>query len=628
MTQRARDGRRIVLVAMPFGPAIFPALGLSQMKPLLERAGFGVTVRYATLQFAELLGYDDYERIAMANPTELAGDRVFAAALREDALGSTACEAVFRGPDDRLANAVRRALALAPAFIARVADAIVAESPQVGGFTSTFGQHAASLAAAKAIKARAPAVSIVFGGANCEGDMGAELVRRYPFVDAVVSGESEAVVVELMRSLASGDAAAMRPGVVAGDTRVDLDALPFPDFDEYFAELARIDPARATMPRSLMVEASRGCWWGAKHHCTFCGLNGAAMAFRSKAPERFVDEVVELSRRHGVADVTTADNIIDYRYFRTMLPQLAQRAPGLRFFFETKANLKREHVEALRAAGVTRVQPGIESLDDGVLALMRKGVTALQNVQTLKLCKENGIAVTWNLLTGFPNEDPAAYERMTRLMPLLWHLAPPDTAARIRMDRFSPFFDDPAGFGMTNVRPVCAYDDVYGGSDESLRRLAYYFDFDYADGRDVAAYTTGFVAAARRWAERHDESDLCTVDNDAGTLLVDRRDVALRPFVVLSGVDRTVYRACDEIADVRSVVAAVNAAHDGVPGDDAVGACSRLVDAGYLLEQRGRYLSLGVALERGANRALRERLTTLSVPSITSHRAPHLEATT
>jgi ribosomal peptide maturation radical SAM protein 1 len=304
----------------------------------------------------------------------------------------------------------------------------------------------------------------------------------------------------------------------------------------------------------------------------------------------------------------TADNIIDHRYFRTMLPELARRGLGLRLFFEVKANMKREHVEALRAAGVMRVQPGIESLDDDVLGVMRKGVTALQNVQTLKLCKESGIAVTWNLLMGFPNEDPRAYDRMARLIPLLAHLPPPEMAAPIRLDRFSPFFDDPAAFGMTNVRPAPAYADVYGGSRESLARLAYYFEFDYADGRDVATYTADAVAAVRRWRAAHEGSDLCILSTDAGQLVIDRRPGAPRPFLVLTGVERTVHEACDEIADVRAVLAAAAAAHPETPADDVLAACSRLAEAGLLLEQGGRYLSLAVTLEHGASRALRDRL--------------------
>jgi len=614
---------KVVLVAMPFGPAVFPALGLSILKPLLERAGFAVRVRYATLAFSELIGHAAYSQIAMARPDDLIGDWIFADTLSPD--GEAAPLSINGKPrgnsDHPFVELVRRARSLVPTFLDALVDEVLADEPQIVGFTSTFAQHAASLAAARAIKARHPDVAILFGGANCETEMGAELARRFPFVDAVVSGEGEGVIVELARRVVAGRSVADLPGVFAASdddvpsagvdagTVVDMNALPIPDFDDYFAAVDALDPDRATFPRFLIVEASRGCWWGAKHHCTFCGLNGSRMGFRSKAPVRFVDELAELSARYGVVDVTAADNIIDHNYFGTMLPELARRGLGLRIFFEIKANVKRHHVEALRAAGVTRVQPGIESLDTGVLRLMRKGVTGLQNVQTLKLCKESGIEVAWNLLMGFPNEEPAAYARMAQLIPLLAHLPPPDVAGQIRMDRFSPFFNDPAAFGMVNVRPVPAYAYVYGGETESLRRLAYYFDFDYADGRDVASYTSEFVAAARRWKEVYDRSDLCTLDGGRDVLLVDRRAIAKQPFLVLSGLERTVYLACEEIADARSIVAAATAEHPDATADDVLSACARFVANGFMLEEAGRYLSLAVSLQRGAaSPALRERL--------------------
>ena len=103
------------------------------------------------------------------------------------------------------------------------------------------------------------------------------------------------------------------------------------------------------------------------------------------------------------------DNILDMRYFRDVLPQLRDRQLGFTLFYETKANLTKEQVKLLRDAGVLAIQPGVESLSTHVLQLMRKGVTALQNIQLLKWCKQYGVTVAWNLLYGFPGETAADY---------------------------------------------------------------------------------------------------------------------------------------------------------------------------------------------------------------------------
>ena len=87
------------------------------------------------------------------------------------------------------------------------------------------------------------------------------------------------------------------------------------------------------------------------------------MTFRSKTPARALEaELRTLRERHGVSRVMFVDDILDMRYFRTLLPRLAVQEPRFELFWEVKANLTPEQVRLLRAAGVTRVQPGIESL--------------------------------------------------------------------------------------------------------------------------------------------------------------------------------------------------------------------------------------------------------------------------
>jgi ribosomal peptide maturation radical SAM protein 1 len=176
-----------------------------------------------------------------------------------------------------------------------------------------------------------------------------------------------------------------------------MDEVPVPRFDEYFRRLEKSPLATTILPQ-IPFETSRGCWWGMKAHCTFCGLNGLDMKFRSKSPARVVDELSAQAARHAVLDFTAVDNILDMKYFATLLPDLAARKLDFGFFYETKSNLKEAQVVALEAAGVRAIQPGIESLSTPTLALMRKGVTAIQNIRLLKWCAMHGVRVVWNLL--------------------------------------------------------------------------------------------------------------------------------------------------------------------------------------------------------------------------------------
>lgn len=183
------------------------------------------------------------------------------------------------------------------------------------------------------------------------------------------------------------------------------------------------------------------------------------------------------SRYPTIKFVDVVDNILDNSYFREVIPGLVERDLGLTIFYEVKANLSREQLRTLKQAGIKRIQPGIESLDREILRLMRKGCTTIQNVQLLKWAREVGVQVDWNLITGFPGEEPVAYQHMAKMIPALVHLQPPMETGQLRLDRFSPYFQQPEAYGMVRVRPAAAYRYIYPFPEESLARLAYYFDF-------------------------------------------------------------------------------------------------------------------------------------------------------
>jgi magnesium-protoporphyrin IX monomethyl ester (oxidative) cyclase len=197
-----------------------------------------------------------------------------------------------------------------PRFLERCADEILSADPAVVGFTAVYSQSIPSAALATMLKARAPDVRIVFGGASCEGPMGPALLEAFAAIDVVVRGEAEGVLPDLIASLIDGSPVPRRAGVCfreAGETveiatdesvRVPMDEVPVPIFDEYFERLERLGLARQILPQ-VPFETARGCWWGMKAHCTFCGLNGLSMSFRSKSPERVLDEVSSLALKHA-----------------------------------------------------------------------------------------------------------------------------------------------------------------------------------------------------------------------------------------------------------------------------------------------------------------------------------------
>ncbi len=381
-----------------------------------------------------------------------------------------------------------------------------------------------------------------------------------------------------------------------GPDRVeDLDEIPVPDFDPYFEQL-RATPALLGVQPVLLLETARGCWWGERSQCTFCGLNGSGMAFRSKSPDRAIDEIVELRRRYQVGTVSVVDNILDMRYFRTVIPRLAEEQLGVDLFWEVKSSLSPRQVGQLKAAGVRYIQPGVESLDDHVLHLMRKGTTAARNVELLKWCTEYGVVPLWNLLYGFPGETQEDYDRTVDVIRAIWHLPPPSGYGPIRLDRFSPYHDDPAAFGMVGVRPMPPLPDLYPFEPSVQADVAYYFDFDYRDGRAADTFAAGAVALSREWMADGRRGALWMRSLDSGLHLVDSRgEHAGDPArVVLSGWKAAVYRACDRAQEAESLPAIPEVAEAGVSTDELGSFLEKAAARRLMLKLGSRWLSLAV----------------------------------
>ena len=375
----------------------------------------------------------------------------------------------------------------------------------------------------------------------------------------------------------------------------DMDALPVPDFSDYFRDWSESGAALAAVP-TVLVETSRGCWWGDKSHCTFCGLNGATLAFRSKSGARALSELRELSDRWQTDRIEVVDNILDMRYFADLLPALAEDGRPWEIFYEVKANLTRAQVATLRAAGVARIQPGIESLSDHVLKLMRTGTSGLRNVQLLKWCRELGVGVDWNILYGFPGETREDYERMLTLLHAIEFLDPPVACGPIRMDRFSPYFEKPEEFGLINVRPMIPYAYLYRFPQESLMRIAYHFDFDYLPG-ETPAFAEEVIRFAEAWRQKEDRGLLCQVRRPEGSLLLlDTRPGATTREIELRGDEAAVYDFCDEM---RAFPVIVRFLRERAPGlditEESVGDFLGSLAANNLMITDGRnWLSLAL----------------------------------
>ncbi|MFY9822013.1 MAG: RiPP maturation radical SAM C-methyltransferase [Thermoanaerobaculia bacterium] len=615
-------------VAVPFLPAHHPALGISSLLSVLQEHGIPGDVHYLNLGYGEQVGWDFYEKSSVHFPSSfLTGEMIFTRALWGDQAPDFARfeKMVTRRLEQKIAsdgpawekeleqwkvNAVKMRAAVedAPRVVAEWADVVLAGAPRVLGFTSTFQQNIAALALAREVRRRVPAeeVAIIFGGANCEDDMGRAMADNFDFIDCVVSGEAEEIIVDLVCKLMAGGSEERPPRFIQGPMVTNMDALPLPDFDDYFAAVQQSSYCGITV--RLAAESSRGCWWGLKSHCTFCGLNGGTMAFRGKSAARFASELETLSQKYGMNRFALTDNILDMSYLRTLIPELVAHGSKYKLFYETKSNLRKDQVELLAAAGVYMLQPGIESFSTPILKLMGKGTSRLQNIQLLKWCSELGVAVIWNLLFGFPGEEPDEYRQMAELLPSLYHLAPPMGYTQVRIDRFGPYWKWPERHGLINMRHGWAYDLTFAGVPEPEReRLAYFFDFNFADGRDVNAYTRPTAACIDEWRKKDGGSIRLELRRSAtGASVIDTRPCRREEVYTLAPQGLALVQALDGIHSGDGLIEAVRGQGVEISEAECESLLADFLARRFVIEENGAYLSLIVDPEQRARVAERQ----------------------
>ena len=346
----------------------------------------------------------------------------------------------------------------------------------------------------------------------------------------------------------------------------------------------------------LSIETSRGCWWGQFHRCSFCGLGANTdMNFRSKSPERAMKEINYLREKYAAGSVHkffTTDNILDNRYYKTLLPELAEKNIGVSFGWEVKANIKKEQMALLSKAGVTFIQPGIESLNEDVLKLINKGTTRLINISTLKWGKQFGVNISWNLLYGFPGEDPLEYKRTLRLIPLLYHLEPPILYQHVRFERFSRYINNPSFFGIKKLKPLRVYYLIYHGLDKDLiNDIAFNFDVEYDDYS--GSYAQELQEAVELWQLRATEASLSLFSRGDSITIEDTRNQQNKRKFSYEGLAARLYLLCDTAKSLASLLQASKIT-GYLEEKQAEMILDEFIKEGLMIKDSNKYLSLAV----------------------------------
>ena len=588
----------LVLSCPPYFRLGSPSIALSLLKAEAARKGIAARVVYSNHRFAEWLGYDAFlqleqacEMFSMSWEILFAGCAGFSPRLTMAELARLSSFEIaefYRNKgvvED--ANAVTEhflrlfegAASKAAAFLDAEADYILSLHPKVVGCTVMTQQRNGAFALLNRIKQKAPEVVTLLGGGICIGKVAEDFLEKAPGVDYIFTGEADAVFADACTLLLSGRRAEMerrypaflkRGGTPTVTVTADMDAMAVPDYSDYFRQIAE-ESFGDRLSCTLLMESSRGCWWGEKGRCRFCGLHYCkeALAYREKSPERIWREIRTLTETAGCSDVTFVDCILGPRFLRSLPDEPPAERPAWNLFAECKSNLTADDMRRLRQVGFRKLQPGIEAIQDDLLTLMHKGNRAIKHIELLKHARRYGIGIIWNQLHTLPGDRPAWYEDTIRLMPILHHLQPPNTVTPMILMRCSVFEEEAARFGITNMRPQLLYAAMDPDDEAFTQDTAVMLSCDnmIPDPKTIL----GMNEARAAWWAAFKRGEFLGMRIDGDTLrLRDTRSSRVQEHYALTGANKAVCEAAYSAVGLPQLHAALDGAFGAYAVDEAV----------------------------------------------------------
>ncbi len=564
---------RLALISMPWPLANRPSIQLATLKSYLTRQVPEVKVdcHHPYLDVANLLGIHTYN--SLAERTWVA-ESIYAYLINPEKRQEILTLWEQESAGSRKPGASLEAIAES---IERLHEdkhlGVPWSTYDLIGFSICLSQLTSSLYLIWKIRRLNPRCRIVVGGSSCAGELGSSLLSHVSEIDFVVSGEGELPLLKLIRRLQPGSSEREKdcPGLLWRDSSgeikgggiqqvPDLRELPLPDYDDFFSEL-REQSEMGTLVPALPVESSRGCWWhrarpgSGGRACRFCNLNLQWEGYRKKAPRQVAGEVETLASRYGSLRFFFVDNILDPTMTEEMFQHIAALGRSFEIFTEARASVSRRQLLAMRRAGVTQVQIGVESLSARLLRKLNKGTTVIQNIEIMKHCEELGIRHQSNLILGFPGSDSDDVAETLENLPFVTPYQPL-RKVRFWLGQNSPLALQPERYGIRRITNHPNYGLLLPGSlGTSLCLMIKSYVGDRSRQQRIwRPVATAVDEWQRRYRRRDPLAPLLSFRDGGDFLLIRRRSGGSEPETYrLRGPSRDIYRLCEETKTLAEV---------------------------------------------------------------------------
>jgi len=606
--------QKVCLVNMPFTSIKRPSVSLGILSAILRNRGIEVDVRYPNLPFAELIGIDLYNTLCGESSYEanfssntLIGEWIFSQnyyGLNKIQHQEYFSDVLMKGivsVDNKYIRKIEEILPRIELYLESLLNTIDWSQYTIIGFTSTFEQTFASLCLAKKIKAKFPNVLTGIGGSNCEGVMGKEMFSTFSFLDFVSTGEADNSFIQLIEKYFNNDESWKQvDGFIIrhnkeiyrnkiSETQIKLDHLPIPDYTEYFQE---IESFQSLNKQSIVLplETSRGCKWGEKRHCSFCGQNGTRMKFRIKSFEKIKSELDHFLSKYNTNNILYIDNYFDTKENLEYLKHLEKLSSDIKISITTRSSLRRSLVKQLSLSKVISVDPGIESFSNSILKKMNKGIHSFSNIALLKWGHHYGIDINYNILVGIPGETVEDYKTHCRIFKTLTHLAPPICFTPILLHRFSPYFDNPETFGIKEIKPKPQYYYVFREKESTVNSIAYMFDYSSKILVDTK-YFKELFSFWEDWYNKENKGELVIQKESDSYHIMDTRYNWKKSKYSLTRIELAILAYFDSPGNINSTDKIFHFTYDNVEIKEFI---KMMVNLGFMLVEDDMVISLPI----------------------------------
>jgi len=189
----------------------------------------------------------------------------------------------------------------------------------------------------------------------------------------------------------------MKPGIYESPQIQDLDSIPNPAYDLFPIEYYRLQrlPNIEANEFSMSIITGRGCWG----KCTFCYRSSIGIRLRNI--KSIVEEIQYLKNKYNISYIDFADDLTMESKQRTIELSEALIPLNIKWRCEGRLNFVTEDIlKVMKRGGCVFINYGIESLDNGVLKTMKKGLTEdviIKGIETtLKVGISPGLNMLWN----------------------------------------------------------------------------------------------------------------------------------------------------------------------------------------------------------------------------------------